>query len=90
MFWGAGRKTRQRARYLIENGIKPSAWIDIDANKIGNDYCGAKTFLPDWLLGHEAKPFVLNYVRNHGAREYCRAHLDAAGYVMGEDYLDVA
>jgi len=90
VFWGAGRKTRQRARYLIENGIKPSAWIDIDANKIGNDYCGAKTFSPDWLLARDPKPFVLNYVRNHGARGYCRGHLDAAGYVMGMDYLDVA
>jgi len=90
VFWGAGRKTRQRARHLIDNGVKPSAWIDIDSNKIGNDYCGAKTFSPDWLLAHEKKPFVLNYVRNHGAREYCRAHLDAAGYVMGADYLDVA
>ncbi len=90
VFWGAGRKTRQRARHLIDNGIKPAAWIDIDSNKIGNEYCGAKTFSPDWLLAHEGKSFVLNYVRNHGAREYCRAYLDAAGYVMGEDYLDVA
>jgi glycosyltransferase involved in cell wall biosynthesis len=90
VFWGAGRKTRQRARHLIDNGIEPSAWIDIDSNKIGNDYCGAKTFSPDWLLNYDEKPFVLNYVRNHGAREYCRAHLDAAGYVMGADYLDVA
>ena len=90
VFWGAGRKTRKRARHLIDKGIKPSAWIDIDANKIGNEYCGAKTFSPDWLFAHGKKPFVLNYVRNHGAREYCRAHLDAAGYVMGADYLDVA
>ena len=90
VFWGAGRKTRQRAQYLIDNGIKPSAWIDIDANKIGNEYHGAKTFSPEWLLQHDEKPFVLNYVRNHGAREECRKHLDDAGYVMGQDYLDVA
>jgi len=90
VFWGAGRKTRQRAQYLIDNGVVPSAWIDIDPNKIGNVYCGAKTRVPDWLLTHEEKPFVLNYVRNHGARGYCRAYLEKVGYVMGEDYLDVA
>jgi len=90
VFWGVGRKTRQRAQYLIDKGITPSAWIDIDPNKIGNVYQQAKTHAPNWLCQHDEKPFVLNYVRNHGAREHCRAYLDAAGYVMGEDYLDVA
>jgi len=90
VFWGAGRKTRQRAAYLIEHGIRPSAWIDIDPNKIGNSYHDARTYEPDWLVKQEQKPFVLNYVRNHGARDYCRAFLEDAGYVMGEDYLDVA
>ena len=72
VFWGAGRKTRQRARYLIDNGVRPSAWIDIDTNKIGNEYHGAKTYMPDWLRCHAKKPFVLNYVRNHGARAHCQ------------------
>ena len=90
VFWGAGRKTRQRTQYLIDQGINPVAWLDIDRKKVGNDYHGVKTFLPDWLLRQEKKPFVLNYVRNHGARDFCRQYLDEAGYVMGEDYLDVA
>ena len=95
VFWGAGRKTRRRIQYLIDKGVKPSAWIDIDSKKAGNEYHGAKTFLPDWLhqynkKSQNKKPFVLNYVRNHGARDYCRKYLDEAGYVMGEDYLDVA
>ena len=90
VFWGAGRKTRQRAMQLIERGIRPSAWIDIDPNKIGNSYHDAETYLPEWLVEQDNKPFVLNYVRNHGARDYCRAFLEEAGYVMGEDYLDVA
>ena len=95
VFWGAGRKTRQRSQYLVDMGIKPMAWIDIDNKKIGNEYHGAKTYYPDWLQQHsvksnDKKPFVLNYVRNHGAREHCRKYLDDAGYVMGKDYLDVA
>jgi len=90
VFWGAGRKTRQRAQHLIDHGIEPSAWIDIDVNKIGNEYLGAKTVSPEWLQDQRVKPFVLNYVRNHGARKYCRQFLDAAAYVRGVDYLDVA
>ncbi|MBE9560405.1 MAG: glycosyltransferase [Proteobacteria bacterium] len=90
VFWGAGRKTRQRARHLIDNGVRPSAWIDIDTKKTGNEYHGAKTYMPDWLQCHDEKPFVLNYVRNHGARAHCQKYLEDAGYVMGEDYLDVA
>ena len=90
VFWGAGRKTRQRAQYLIDQGINPVAWLDIDRKKVGNDYHGAKTFFPDWLMRQEKKPFVLNYVRNHGARDFCRQYLDEAGYLMGIDYLDVA
>lgn len=90
VFWGAGRKTRQRTKYLIDRGIKPVAWIDIDNKKIGKEYHGAKIFSPDWLQRVDARPFVLNYVRNHGVRDLCRQYLDEAGYVMGRDYLDVA
>lgn len=91
VFWGAGRKTRQRTQYLIDRGIKPVAWIDIDNKKIGKQYNGASVFLPEWLRQqHNERPFVLNYVRNHGVRDLCRKYLDKAGYVMGQDYLDVA
>ena len=90
VFWGAGRKTRRRTQYLIDQGVSPAAWLDIDSKKVGNEYHGVKTFFPDWLKQQENKPFVLNYVRNHGARDFCRKFLDEAGYVMGEDYLDVA
>jgi glycosyltransferase involved in cell wall biosynthesis len=90
VFWGAGRKTRRRTQYLIDQGIVPRAWIDIDSRKVGNEYHGAKTCLPDSLQAYDEKPFVLNFVRNHGARDECRKFLDGAGYVMGVDYLDVA
>jgi hypothetical protein len=90
VFWGAGRRTRQRVQLLIDYGVKPVAWIDIDKRKVGQYYQGAQAFFPDWLLQQDEKPFVLNYVRNRGAREKCRAYLDAAGYIMGNDYLDVA
>lgn len=90
VFWGAGRKTRQRTQCLINRGIKPVAWIDIDRNKVGNEYHGAKVYMPEWLRQIDEKPFVLNYVRNHGARDECRKYLEDSNYVMGVDYLDVA
>jgi len=90
VFWGAGRKTRQRAQYVIDYEIKPAAWIDIDVNKIGKEYHAAKTYSPEWLLNRSERPFVLNFVRNHGVRELCRQFLENAGYVRGVDYLDMA
>ena len=95
VFWGAGRKTRQRIQHMIDRGIKPVAWIDIDNKKIGKAYHGAEVFLPEWLGKNHTeqqneRPFILNYVRNHGVRDLCRQYLDKAGYVMGQDYLDVA
>lgn len=88
VYWGAGRKTRQRVQHLIEKGFEPMAWIDVDDKKIGAAYEGARVEHPEWLA-RDDKPFVLNYVTNHGAREEIRAFLDDLGYVMGDDYLDV-
>ena len=89
-FWGAGRKTRQRARYLLNKGFEPHVWIDIDPNKIGNRIDGVEVVEPAWLEQADVdgnKPFVLNYVTNHGARDIARTSI---GYSMGQDYLDYA
>jgi hypothetical protein len=44
---------------------------------------------PAWLEQSGDKPFVLNYVTNHGARDIKRHYLQRIGYAMGEDYLEV-
>ena len=88
-FWGAGRKTRQRVRHLLDKGYEPVAWIDIDPKKIGNRINGVEVVEPAWLEQSGDKPFVLNYVTNHGARDIARQYLQRIGYVMGEDYLEV-
>jgi glycosyltransferase involved in cell wall biosynthesis len=91
-FWGAGRKTRQRARHLLAKGYEPTAWIDIDPNKIGNRINGIEVVEPAWLEQSSDdgdRPFVLNYVNNHGARDIARNYLERIGYVMGQDYLEV-
>ena len=91
-FWGAGRKTRQRIRHLLDRGFQAAVWIDIDPKKIGNRIGGVEVVEPDWLkqsAERGIKPFVLNYVTNHGARDIARNYLDRIGYVMGRDYLEV-
>jgi hypothetical protein len=91
-FWGAGRKTRQRARHLIDKGFEPVVWIDIDPKKIGNRINGIEVVEPAWLEQSAAdggRPFVLNYVTNHGARDIARHYLQRIGYDMGKDFLEV-
>ncbi len=91
-FWGAGRKTRQRVRHLMDKGFEPAAWIDIDPKKIGNRINNVEVVEPAWLerpIINGDKPFVLNYVTNHGARDIARNYLQRVGYVMGKDYLEV-
>jgi glycosyltransferase involved in cell wall biosynthesis len=91
-FWGAGRKTRQRVQQLLDKGFEPAVWIDIDPKKIGNRIRGVEVVEPAWLdqsVVDGNKPFVLNYVTNHGARDSARNYLQRIGYVMGQDYLEV-
>jgi cellulose synthase/poly-beta-1,6-N-acetylglucosamine synthase-like glycosyltransferase len=86
--WGAGRRTRQRARLLMQRGVHPVAWIDIDPRKIGQVYDGLPVLAPGRLAG-TPKPFVLVYVTNHGARELIAESLRGLGYSAGSDYLFV-
>lgn len=88
VYWGAGRRTRLRARHLIERGFAPSAWIDIDPKKIGHVVGGAPVHAPEWLAD-APRPFVLVYVTNHGAYDFIAPILRGYGYRPGEDFLFV-
>jgi hypothetical protein len=87
--WGAGRRSRLRARLAIERGVSPVAWIDIDPDKIGNHVWEIPVHSPEWLAGREPRPFVLVYVNNHGARDLIAARLVEMGFAMGDDWLGV-
>lgn len=86
--WGAGRPTRKRAQHLLAYGYRPRVWIDIDPRKIGNRIDAVPVVGPEWLCRGE-RPFVLNYVAVHGARERIEAELHRLGYGKGENYLHV-
>ncbi len=87
VIWGAGRRTRKRVRHLLDQGIEPLAWIDVDPRKIGNRINGARIHPPGWLEEQTPKPLVLCYVARHGARERIAAYLDMLDYAAGTDYL---
>jgi len=87
-FWGAGPKTRKRARLLIDRGVRPLVWIDIDPRKIGKTLDGASVVGPE-RLERDSKPFVLVWVTNHGARDLIAERLASMGYAVGEDWLPV-
>ena len=89
VFWGAGRRTRQRARHFVALGFAPCAWIDVDPRKIGNRIHDVPVVAPDWLDRREPRPFVLAWVASHGARGSIGAALTAMGYGRGVDYLTV-
>ena len=88
MIWGAGRRTRQRCAYLLEQGFRPRAWIDIDPRKIGRVIDGVPVCSPA-VLDTAPRPFVLVYVTNHGARDAIATDLAARGYRRGQDWLAV-
>lgn len=89
VIWGAGRRTRQRCRYLLNQGFNPIAWIDIDPEKIGRKYEGTSVHQPEWLASQAKPPFVLIYVANHGARDLITEQLRSFGYQPGTSYLAV-
>ena len=89
VFWGAGRRTRQRARHFVALGFAPCAWIDVDPRKIGNRIHDVPVVAPEWLDGRQPRPFVLAWVASHGARGSIGAALTAMGYGRGVDYLTV-
>ncbi len=89
VFWGAGRRTRQRARHFVALGFAPCAWIDVDPRKIGNRIHDVPVVAAEWLDRRQPRPFVLAWVASHGARESIGAALTAMGYGRGVDYLTV-
>ena len=89
VFWGAGRRTRQRARHFVALGFAPCAWIDVDPRKIGNRIHDVPVVAPEWLDRRQPRPFVLAWVASHGARGSIGAALTAMGYGRGVDYLTV-
>jgi cellulose synthase/poly-beta-1,6-N-acetylglucosamine synthase-like glycosyltransferase len=85
--WGAGRRTRKRARALLAENLDIVAWIDIDPLKVGKTLNGIPVHAPSWLCGRDA--VVLAYVRAHGARALIANELEQMGLRAGHEYWPV-
>lgn len=76
---GGGRMARRRLAPLWRLGVRPAAYIDIDAKKIGNVVGGVP------VLGRQALPEpgrcrILNALTAHGAAEEAASWLEQRGY----------
>ena len=80
--WGAGRKSRQRARLLEEKGIKIDAYIDVVRDKTQEHPC---IFYQD--IAPPGQYFVVSYVGNRGQREKIRDFLISRGYQEGMHFI---
>ncbi len=80
--WGAGRKSRQRAKLLEQEGVQISGYFDFKDKTIAGKEC--KSYKD---IRGPGKTFILSMVGNYGAREQIISFLNVKGYQIGEDYL---
>jgi glycosyltransferase involved in cell wall biosynthesis len=83
--WGAGRKTRQRARLLEMEGLKIKGFIDIIKGKTTN-----KTVLHFSEIPAPGKMFIVPMVLKTGVREMIRKFLLERNYSEGKDFIFLA
>ncbi len=86
--WGGGRPTRLRARLLLDQGVRFTAWVDVNPRRIGKTIWRLPVHPHEWR-DRSPKPFVLVYVTNYGARDQIAGVLDRMGYQRGRDFLAV-
>lgn len=84
--WGAGRETRKRAELLVAEGVVITAYVDIDAKKIGRVVHGRPVLSMD-ELPPPGSCFVVPFVASRGARDANRCWLETRGYVLGRDFI---
>jgi len=87
--WGAGRVGKSLARELARQGRPPSAFVDVDPRKIGQEIHGAPV-LPPEALGSRPGAYVLAAVGAPGARADIRERLTARGRQEIRDFRAVA
>lgn len=84
-FWGAGAQSGRRARVLMEEGVIPSAWIEVNPRRIGSTRLGRPVHGTAELPA-AGEIIVLGLVGSRGARETIRPVLQARGYREGRDF----
>lgn len=83
--WGAGRKTRQRAQLLENEGLKIQGFIDIVKGKTTQ-----KTTLHFSEIPPPGEMFIVPMVMKYGAQELIRKHLKERNYLEGKGFIFLA
>ncbi|HEB64981.1 MAG TPA: glycosyltransferase [Chloroflexi bacterium] len=93
ILWGAGQMGRWFSAALLEEGLSPAAWVDIDPRKIGRTRRGVRVHsveaLPA-LWAEYRRPALLVSVGARGARPLIRTRLQTFGLREGVDWWAVA
>lgn len=80
--WGAGRKTRQRAKILINDGLQIEGYFDI--KKTNSTIINILHFTEIPIAG---KIFIVQMVNKIGARQQIKEYLLKANYKEGVDFI---
>jgi glycosyltransferase involved in cell wall biosynthesis len=80
--WGAGRKTRQRAKLLEKEGLIIVGFIDVVKAKTTQ-----KTTIHFNEIPKPGKIFIVSMVTNYGAREKIKEFLLQTNYTEGENFI---
>ncbi|MCG6189626.1 glycosyltransferase family 2 protein [Maribellus maritimus] len=80
--WGAGRKTRQRAKLLEKEGLSIEGFIDVVKSKTS-----VKKVLHFEEIPNSRRMFVVSLVTNPGAGQQIKEFLKKRNYIEGEDFI---
>jgi len=89
--WGAGEEGKALGRALVEVGVAPRCYVDIDPRKIGGRIAGAAVVSPaDRPWRGDPAPLVVVAVGTPGARETVRSGVADCGLTEGRDFIMAA
>lgn len=86
--WGAGPTGKRLMRALERYGVRASAFVDIDPDKIGRVARGVPILAPQTI--QKDKHLVVVAVGARGARDEIRPHLRGRSLVEGADFICAA
>ncbi|MCH2175564.1 MAG: glycosyltransferase family 2 protein [Lentisphaeria bacterium] len=85
LVWGAGKRARQYAKYLIDFNLKVKGYVDISSSKIGQYYDGIKVHAYS-EIDLLRKTFVLSYIGKYEIRKKIAIYLNSIGLAPGKNY----
>lgn len=80
--WGAGKLSKQRVRFLVQQGVNVETFIDVDPKKINTEQVISYKDIPE-----AGSCFIISYVNNRGMRKEIRNYLMSKEYIEGKHFI---